>query len=456
MELSCRNFLDDAIEIRKLGEGTFGKVILVEKPDKKQYAVKYMPIYTDPDRIGVSKNALLDLDALVRLQKVSDVINVIRICYQNDLIALIMEAMDSDLKAFIAKTSVYERIQLTRKLLISLIRVAALMETLNITHYDIKPQNVLVKGKDFKVTDFGLAEVSFGSNLVPTNELYTLWYRPPEFLAGRDRKTFRVFAGDIWAIGITMLEFIVGKPIFPGMSEYNMLQLIKDKNMSTSDFYRANESGTITNGLLVKNIIASYISAPISEQIDPQIIDMLSRMLLFNPNDRPTGSQLLDELNERINPDFLVSLLPPEYPRRINNEAIEIILQVSQHLNLSKASILIAIEIFTRYLDMVLDDINIYIQALASLRIAQEFAEPNPVETSNIAETYQSVCGFKCINISNLQIAKMEKDILEKINFQIYNLNLTPVIQRVYSNNIDLQKVNLDQFAEPLSSWLIT
>lgn len=467
MELKCNNFFDNATHIRELGKGSYGSVHLIEKPNGMRYAVKYMYIKTEPEKIGVSKSTLLDIDSLIRLRNVPDVINVVRICYVNHVIGLIMEAMESDLHSFITKTSVYDRLRLTRKLLNTLIRVASLMETLNITHYDIKPQNILVNsnilGQEFKVTDFGLAEISFGSNIIPTGELYTLWYRPPEFLTDRIRTTFRVFAGDIWAIGITVLEFITGTPIFPGRDIDDVLRLMyvtsNNIDMDPATFNISNTVGTITGNLPIMDIIKQYISGPIAEQLDPQIINMLSKMLSLNPNNRPTGIQLLDEFNERINPYFLVTLLPPEYPRRIHTEGIENIIQISRRLNLSKASTLIAIEIFTRYLDILFIDLNtdiyIYIRALASLRIAEIFTETNPVETYEIVETYQLVCGLKCTSITNIQISEIEKDILERTNFQIYNLNLGPVIERAYSKNIDFQRISFDQFAEPLSRWLI-
>lgn len=471
--LVSNDFLNNVLEIRSLGRGTYGSVYLVEKPDGQRYAIKYMNNYPEIDDLGVSQSALLDIDALLRLRNVRDVIDVIGVCYQTDgsnpnRIALILEAMDDDLRKFIDLTTVYDRLTLAPRLLQIMIRVAALMETLNISHFDIKPQNILVRGSGtnavFKVTDFGLAKATFGSNVVPRDELFTLWYRPPEFLADRDRSTFRIFAGDIWAIATTVIEFITGHPLFPGKSVWNMLQLIyRDFNPVVSQtqeqFNNANKFGIITGQLSAMELITRYISRPQAEQLNSQIINMLSRMFSLNPNVRPSGIQLLDEFNERINPDFLSTLLPPSYPRRIQARGIDVITRVCEAMRLSKATTLITLEIFTRYLDTLTIDLehnsNIDARALGTVRIAAVFAENITYETYEVRDAYQVICGLTCSPIDNLQIAEMEKEILHKIDFQIYNLNLGPVIERAYSKNINIRGVNPTQFAEPLVRWLI-
>jgi serine/threonine protein kinase len=449
MSLVDCNFLNDSIQIRELGKGNYGSVYLIQKPNQERYAVKYMN-----DQTGVNKSTILDIDSLVRLRNVSDVINIVGICFESLRIGLILEAMDYDLRVFINITPFYDRIRLTEKLLNTLIRVEALMETLNIVHFDVKPQNILVSSNNletkFKVTDFGLAEPSFGSNIIPSSEFYTLWYRPPEFLLNKDRKTFRIFAGDIWAIGVTVIEFITGIPVFPALDVNNMLQLIYytvNPGVNQFMFNTYIYNGTISGTVPITNLMVPEIYY----HLDPNIIIMLSRMLALNPNHRPTGVQLLGEFNEKIDPNFLISLVPPVYPRRIDNNSISIIIDISKRLNLTKASTLIAIEIFTRYFNILDIDTNINIRCICCLIIAQKYVENIPVENSKILNT----CGAMCLTVNISQILTIEKEILEKINFQIYNLNLGPVIERAYSMNIDLSKVDINQFVQPLSNWLV-
>jgi len=86
-----------------------------------------------------------------------------------------------------------------------------------ILHRDIKPQNLLVNEHgELKLADFGLARAkSFPINTY-SNQVVTLWYRPPDVLLGsRDYTT----SLDMWGVGCIFLEMMKGSPIFPGQSD---------------------------------------------------------------------------------------------------------------------------------------------------------------------------------------------------------------------------------------------
>ena len=53
-----------------------------------------------------------------------------------------------------------------------------------------------------------------------TQEICTLWYRPPEILLGDANYTSKV---DIWSIGCIFAELISGYPLFPGDSQIDQL-----------------------------------------------------------------------------------------------------------------------------------------------------------------------------------------------------------------------------------------
>lgn len=454
------DFLNNTNRIQQLGRGSYGNVWLVEKPGVGQYAIKYMDIYDYNYDIGVPQSTLLDSDALVRLRPVEEVINLIGICYLDKQVALIMEPMDSNLRKFAQNNNLDQRIALTPRLLRVFAKCAALFESLNITHFDIKPDNVLVRGTgiytQFKVTDFGLARAVFGTNVVPTDELYTIWYRPPEFLSGRDRRTFNIYAGDIWAIAVTVVEFIIGQPLFPSSDITHLLSLIQrasDSTLSNADFIEASRDGTLNGNIQVRSLLEQFIPLYQIDQIDPTIIIILTQMLSLDPNSRPTGAQIYELFGEQIDLGFLLTLLPYPFARRIDVRSIELITRICQHLNVSKASNLIAIEIFTRYLELIPNNNNnLELTALAAARIAITFTETEPPDTIHIRNAYQSITQK---NINTVSIAEMEKEILGRIDFLIYNLNLTPIIQRAYREDINLLTVNQNQFAEPLERWLI-
>ena len=84
----------------------------------------------------------------------------------------------------------------------------------NIMHRDLKTSNILVSNSHvIKLTDFGLARtLKFGNDINYTNNVMTLWYRPPELLLGERHYATKA---DIWSAGCIFGELLTGTPIFP-------------------------------------------------------------------------------------------------------------------------------------------------------------------------------------------------------------------------------------------------
>ncbi|KAG8138898.1 hypothetical protein E2320_001678, partial [Naja naja] len=54
-----------------------------------------------------------------------------------------------------------------------------------ILHRDLKPQNLLISDTgELKLADFGLARAKSVPSHTYSNEVVTLWYRPPDVLLG--------------------------------------------------------------------------------------------------------------------------------------------------------------------------------------------------------------------------------------------------------------------------------
>jgi serine/threonine protein kinase len=74
-----------------------------------------------------------------------------------------------------------------------------------------------------KLADFGLAR-EFGTPLKPyTPRVVTLWYRAPELLLNAD--TYHT-AIDMWSVGCILAELVLGRPLLPGSTETQQIQLM--------------------------------------------------------------------------------------------------------------------------------------------------------------------------------------------------------------------------------------
>ena len=96
-----------------------------------------------------------------------------------------------------------------------------------VLHRNLKPKHLLVQFRDpgdlltatIKIADFALVRSTNIPVRAYTDEVVTLWYRAPEVLMG-DKYFLPI---DIWSIGCIFGEMLLGKPLFPGISEIDQL-----------------------------------------------------------------------------------------------------------------------------------------------------------------------------------------------------------------------------------------
>lgn len=91
-------------------------------------------------------------------------------------------------------------------------------------HRDLKPQNLLINSRgELKICDFGLARAKSIPTKSYSNEVVTLWYRPPDVLLGNTDYDHSI---DMWGVGCIFYEMASGRTFFPGSNVRQQLYLI--------------------------------------------------------------------------------------------------------------------------------------------------------------------------------------------------------------------------------------
>ena len=143
-----------------------------------------------------------------------NIVNVYDVGEDDTLYYIVMELVEGiTLKRFIEKKG---RLEINEAIGIG-IQIAQGIEEAhknNIIHRDIKPQNIIIsKEGKVKVTDFGIAKAAT-SNTITSNAMGSVHYISPEQARGgySDEKS------DIYSLGVTLYEMLLGKVPFEGDS----------------------------------------------------------------------------------------------------------------------------------------------------------------------------------------------------------------------------------------------
>ncbi|XP_018026172.1 cyclin-dependent kinase 18 [Hyalella azteca] len=140
-------------------------------------------------------------------------------------LTLVFEYLDRDLKQYMDENGAAPlSLNNVKIFLFQLVRGLAYCHQRRVLHRDLKPQNLLINDLgELKLADFGLARAKSVPTKTYSNEVVTLWYRPPDVLLGSTHYSTQI---DMWGVGCIMYEMISGRPLFPGATVEDELHLI--------------------------------------------------------------------------------------------------------------------------------------------------------------------------------------------------------------------------------------
>ncbi|KAK6324094.1 hypothetical protein J4Q44_G00064330 [Coregonus suidteri] len=286
---------------RRLGKGAYGIVWkAVDRQTGEVVAVK--KIF---DAFRNRTDAQRTFREIMFLQEFGDHANIVKLLNviraQNDKdIYLVFEYMDTDLHAVIKKGNLLKDIH-KRYVMYQLLKATKYLHSGNVIHRDQKPSNILLNTDCFvKLCDFGLARSLYqiqedAGNPALTEYVATRWYRPPEILLGSSRYTKGV---DMWSIGCILGEMLLGQPLFPGTSTINQIEKIMSTipHPSPEDVLsiRSEYGASVIQRMLLRP--QEPLEDLLQPSVPPDALDLVCRLLVFNPDKRLTAEQALQHL----------------------------------------------------------------------------------------------------------------------------------------------------------------
>lgn len=281
--------LDQYEKQEKLGEGTYGVVSKARNRNTGE-VVALKKIRLEQEDEGIPSTAIREIALLKELQH-ENIVRLHDVVHGDRKLTLVFEFLEFDLNKIMQNRgrAGFDMAQ-TKSYLWQIVRGIAHCHAQRVLHRDLKPQNLLInKAGDLKLADFGLAR-AFG---IPvrnyTNEVVTLWYRSPDVLLGSRNYNTSV---DIWSIGCIFVELLNGRPIFPGNSENDQLmKIFRAMGTPNEEVMPGCTSLPEWNPNWEQN--TEQALEALCPAIDPVGKDLLSQMLVMDPNKRISAADAL-------------------------------------------------------------------------------------------------------------------------------------------------------------------
>jgi len=297
------NKLDDYDILAKVGEGTYGHVYkALCKKNNKTVALKRL-LNVSEEEDGLPFTSVREIKFLTQLRSVTHVVTLLDSFFGKDgELVCVFEWMDHDLSGLLSTLPGGLPLANAKCYMKQLLEALFEVHQRGLMHRDIKAANMLLNNEGgLFLADLGLM-TSFTCRKVFSNNVVTRWYKPPELLLGATNYGPEV---DMWGVGCVLVEMLTGKTLFPGRNEKHQLGLILNI-CGTEDLVRARAANLKLSKLKAYPQVLQEIQKAEGMKVrktrlrekystfPDEVIDLLNRLLAFNPEERMAAKDALD------------------------------------------------------------------------------------------------------------------------------------------------------------------
>lgn len=274
------------VDLQPVGMGAFG-LVCSAKDQLTGTSVAIKKIMKPFSTPVLSKRTYRELKLLKHFQHE----NIISLCdvFISPLedLYFVTELLGTDLHRLLTSRPLEK--QFIQYFLYQILRGLKYVHSAGVVHRDLKPSNILVNENcDLRICDFGLARIQ---DPQMTGYVSTRYYRAPEIMLTWQKYDVAV---DIWSTACIFAEMLEGKPLFPGKDHVHQFSIITELLGTPPD--------DVIDTICSENTLRFVKSLPKRDRMpfknklqttDPEALDLLERMLVFDPKKRIDASRAL-------------------------------------------------------------------------------------------------------------------------------------------------------------------
>lgn len=266
-----------------------------DKSDNGQVAIK--KIASTFRNTQDARRTLIEIKILSRLSDHENIVSLRDIFPPPSLpifedVYLVYDLMETDLHQ-VLKSPQHIANDHTRYIMYQLLRGLKYIHSAGIIHRDLKPSNLLLSSDcDVQICDFGLSACNGMQEIIP-EYVVTRWYRAPEVILSCSNYDSSI---DIWSAGCIFAEILGRRPLFPGTDWLHTLTMIFK--------VLGNPTYSTVQSMKISDASRRYLStvpqqppiafAELFPSAEPVALDLLGKMLTFDPLDRINAAQALE------------------------------------------------------------------------------------------------------------------------------------------------------------------